>query len=74
MGVHINGLVDNGLGSGLRDDLSGELSTASLIVNILLALAMLVVGGFFYHEQISLRKIFGVVLCMAGVALLSLKE
>ena len=52
----------------------GELSTASLIVNILIALAMIFVGGIFYHEQIFLRKIFGAVLCMAGVALLSLKE
>ena len=52
----------------------GELSTASLIVNILIALAMLFVGGVFYHEQISSRKIFGAILCMAGVALLSLKE
>lgn len=52
----------------------GELSTASLIVNILIALAMLFVGGIFYHEQISARKIFGAVLCLAGVTLLSLKE
>ncbi len=51
----------------------GELSTASLIVNILIAIAMLAVGGFFYHEQISLQKIFGVVLCIAGVVILSLK-
>ena len=52
----------------------GELSTASLIVSILLALAMLAVGGTFYHEKISMQKIFGAVLCMAGVILLSLKE
>ena len=52
----------------------GELSTASLIVSILIALAMLFVGGFFYHEEISARKIFGAALCMAGVILLSLKE
>lgn len=49
----------------------GELSTASLIVNILLALAMLIVGGIFYHEQISAQKIFGVALCIAGVIMLS---
>ena len=48
----------------------GELSTASLIVNILLALAMLFVGGIFYHEQISAQKIFGAILCIAGVVLL----
>ena len=51
----------------------GELSTASLIVSILIALAMLVVGGVFYHEQISTQKIFGAILCMSGVILLSLK-
>ncbi len=49
----------------------GEMSTASLIVNILLALAMLIVGGVFYHEQISAQKLFGAALCMAGVILLS---
>lgn len=49
----------------------GELSTASLIVNILLALAMLIVGGIFYHEQLSAQKIFGAILCISGVVLLS---
>ncbi|MBQ3442408.1 MAG: hypothetical protein IJG33_04095 [Selenomonadaceae bacterium] len=49
----------------------GSLSTASLIVNILLALAMLVVGGVFYHEQITAQKIFGAALCIAGVVMLS---
>ena len=48
-----------------------ELSTASLIVNILIAVAMLFVGGIFYREQITLQKIFGVMLCIAGVILLS---
>ena len=51
----------------------GELSTASLIVNILIAIAMLAVGGIFYHEQISLQKIFGAALCIAGVVILSTK-
>lgn len=49
----------------------GEVSTASLVVNILLALAMLIVGGIFYHEQISAQKIFGAILCIAGVILLT---
>ena len=51
----------------------GEMSTTSLIVNILIALAMLIVGGVFYHEQISAQKIFGVALCIAGVIMLSLR-
>ena len=50
----------------------GEISTASLIVSILLALAMLIVGGACYHEQITLQKIFGAILCMVGVIMLSL--
>lgn len=50
----------------------GEMSTASLIVNVLIALAMLAVGGVFYGEQITAQKIFGTVLCMAGVIVLSL--
>lgn len=50
----------------------GEMSTASLIVNVLIALAMLAVGGVFYGEQITAQKIFGAVLCMAGVIVLSL--
>lgn len=51
----------------------GKLSTAALIVNILIALAMLGVGGFFYHEQITPQKIFGAALCLAGVVVLSLQ-
>ncbi|MBD3878086.1 MAG: hypothetical protein SR1Q5_00145 [Quinella sp. 1Q5] len=49
----------------------GKLSTAALVVNILIALAMLAVGGFFYHEQITAQKIFGAILCIAGVVMLS---
>ena len=51
----------------------GELSTASLIVNILIAVTMLAVGGFFWHEQISARKLFGAALCLIGVFILSTK-
>ena len=51
----------------------GELSTASLIVSILIALAMLVVGGIFWHEEITARKLFGAALCIVGVVILSTK-
>ena len=50
-----------------------ELSTASLIVNILIAPAMLAVGGIFWHEQITARKLFGAALCIVGVVILSTK-
>ena len=51
----------------------GKLSTAALVVNILIALAMLGVGGIFYHEPITPQKIFGAALCIAGVVMLSLQ-
>ena len=51
----------------------GELSTASLVVNIFISLAMLAVGGFFWHEEISARKLFGAALCLIGVFILSTK-
>ena len=51
----------------------GQLSTASLVVNILIALAMLAVGGIFWHEQITARKLVGAALCIAGVVVLSTK-
>ena len=51
----------------------GKLSTAALVVNILIALAMLIVGGVFYHEQITSQKIFGAALCIVGVVMLSLQ-
>ena len=53
--------------------MGGEISTVSLIVNILLALAMLIIGGIFYHEQISIQKIFGAMFCIVGVILLTIK-
>ena len=51
--------------------MGGQLSTASLIVNILIALAMLAVGGIFWHEEITARKLFGATLCLIGVVVLS---
>lgn len=70
MGLSITGVE---VGFVMLYRAGGEMSNASLIVNILLALAMLLVGGIFYHEQISAQKIFGAILCIAGVILLSLK-
>ena len=50
----------------------GKLSTVALVVNILIALTMLIVGGFFYHEQITPQKIFGAALCIVCLVMLSL--
>lgn len=51
--------------------LGGEVSTAALIVSILLAVAMLLVGINFYHEPLTLQKILGAILCIVGIIIIS---
>ncbi|MCR4666243.1 MAG: EamA family transporter [Desulfovibrio sp.] len=49
-----------------------KISTASLLVNILLALALIAVGIVFYNESLTVRQIIGVVFCLIGVSALIL--
>ncbi len=49
----------------------GEISTASLIANVLLAVVMLGIGIYFYGESFSAKKIFGAVLCLIGIIFIS---
>lgn len=44
-----------------------KVSTLSTVANGLLAIALLFVAFFLYHESISLSKIAGVALCLAGL-------
>lgn len=37
------------------------------------AIGLIAVGAFFYHEQITLRQVLGIVLCLGGIALVTLK-
>ncbi|MBS5594163.1 MAG: hypothetical protein KIB49_01145 [Clostridiales bacterium] len=46
------------------------MSLGSLTANILLALALLAIGAFFYKESLSLRSAGGIVLCLVGLALI----
>ncbi len=52
--------------------MGGQLSTISLVVNILLAIVMLIVGISFYHEVLTVTKILGAVLCTIGIIIISL--
>lgn len=47
-----------------------EISKASLMANICLAVVLMFVGVFFYKEGIDLRKIAGIALCIIGIVLL----
>lgn len=51
----------------------GELSTAFVTTASIVCVSMLVVGLIFFNESITLAKIGGIVLCLAGIALITMK-
>lgn len=52
----------------------GELSTAFVTTAAAVAISMLLLGALFFGESLSAAKIGGVVLCLAGIALLTTKS
>ncbi|WP_405309112.1 EamA family transporter [Methanobrevibacter sp.] len=48
-----------------------SVSTASVVANICLACVLLVVGYFLYRENVSLRQILGIFVCMIGLILIN---
>ena len=46
-------------------------STASIVQSAFLALALLAVGGFVYHETISASKLLGACICLVGLYFLN---
>lgn len=49
----------------------GNISTTNLMSSALTVLVLLVIGYFFYHDQLNSYKIVGVILCMAGIVLIN---
>ncbi len=47
-------------------------STASVVANIGLACVLLVVGFFLYKENVSIKQIIGIFVCMFGLVLINL--
>lgn len=48
-----------------------DISIGSLVCNILLAVALIAVGYFFYKENITLQQIAGVAFCIVGLVLIN---
>ena len=44
-----------------------NISIGSLVCNIILAIILLAIGLLVYHELLSARQVFGVLLCIAGL-------
>ena len=51
----------------------GELSTAFVTTAAVVAISMLLIGAVFFEESFSMTKVGGVLLCLAGIGLISLK-
>lgn len=49
-----------------------SVSTASVVANIGLACVLLVVGFFLYNENVSIKQIIGIFVCMFGLVLINL--
>lgn len=50
-----------------------NISACSLVANIILAMILVIIGVFFYHESLSLKQVSGMALCLGGLVLLNLK-
>ena len=49
-----------------------QVSNASVVANIGLACVLILVGYFLYRENVSIRQILGIFVCMVGLILINL--
>lgn len=49
-----------------------QITKASVVVNIGLACVLILVGYFLYKENVSIRQILGIFVCMVGLILINL--
>ena len=49
-----------------------SVSTASVVANIGLACVLLLVGYFLYQENVSIKEILGIIVCMFGLILINI--
>lgn len=47
-----------------------EVSKASLVANIVVAILLLIIGASIFHESIDTKKITGIMLCVLGIILI----
>lgn len=47
-----------------------EVSKASVVANIILAILLLWIGSIVFHESVDLKKIVGIILCVVGISLI----
>lgn len=47
-----------------------EVSKASVVANIVLAILLLLIGTIVFHESVDVKKIVGIILCVLGIVLI----
>jgi drug/metabolite transporter (DMT)-like permease len=50
-----------------------EVSTGFIVQSAVLAILLLVLGYFLYHEALTWNKVAGVVICLIGLIFINLK-
>ena len=68
LGISIVGLE---AGFILMYKVGWNVNTGQIVQSAFLALVLIIVGGIFYNEAITARKVFGVVVCLAGLYLIN---
>lgn len=48
-----------------------NISTGQLVYSSILALCLIIVGYFFYHETITITKVIGILVCLFGLFLIN---
>lgn len=48
-----------------------NVSTGALVANIVLSVALLIIGVVFYKDKVSLKQVAGIVMCGAGLILIT---
>jgi drug/metabolite transporter (DMT)-like permease len=59
------------LGNILMYRVGWNISIGSLVANILLGLALIVIGYLFYKETISAKQLAGIAFCILGLVLIN---
>lgn len=68
MGLSVVGLE---IGNIYMYKVGWELSVGFLLSSIIVALALLAIGVIFYHDEITVTKLAGIVVCLVGLYLIN---
>ena len=52
--------------------LGWQVNSAPVVANTALAIALIIIGAILYHEGITLKQTFGVIICIIGLIFINL--